>query len=119
MTLLVTCSGISNTGRLTTLAAHHLIQRDPGCISWVPVQKSPEIIRSLIGDETESIVLNGCPDCCATKKLRENGLFPGIELKVTDLGIQKDGMAEVQYAEIEIVARAIREILQKEGGKDA
>jgi len=119
MTLLVTCSGISNTGRLTTQAAQYLLLKDSGRFTWVPVQRSPEVLRNLISDEAGALVLNGCSDCCATKKLREHGLYQGTELKVTDLGILKKGMAEVQYDEIEIVVSAIREILQKERRNDS
>jgi uncharacterized metal-binding protein len=112
MTLLVTCSGLSNTGRLTAQAARFLLQNDPGRISWVPAQKSPEDLNERARDDGEVIILNGCTDRCATKKLRAAGVAEGTELIVTDLGIVKNGMDEVRFAEIGIVAMAVMDIIR-------
>jgi uncharacterized metal-binding protein len=113
MTLLVTCSGLSNTGRLTAQAAQYLLQIAPGRISWVQAQKSPEELADLAGDADEVIILNGCADCCATKKLRSAGVAGGCELIVTTLGIQKNGMAEVLFPEIEQVAGAVMKTIRR------
>jgi uncharacterized metal-binding protein len=112
MTLLVTCSGLSNTGRLTAQAAQFLLQKDPGSIVWVPAQKSPEDLNDIAGDARKVIILNGCTDRCATKKLRAAGFAEGTELIVTDLGIEKKGMDEVRFAEIGIVAMAVMDIIR-------
>lgn len=107
MTLLVTCSGISNTGRLTSLAAQSLILRHPGRVTWVDVQKPPDELRERADEATGIIILNGCADCCATKKLRSAGIDAGSELVATELGIRKNGMAEVRFCEIETVVGAV------------
>lgn len=117
MTLLVTCSGLSNTGRLTAQAAQFLLQKDPGRIAWVPAQNPPEDLTDLAGDAEEVIILNGCTDRCATKKLRATGFAEGTELIVTDLGIEKNGMAEVRFAEIGIVAVAVMKIIRNDSEK--
>jgi uncharacterized metal-binding protein len=114
MILLITCSGVSNTGRLTTQTAHFLLSKDPGRIIWVPAQKSPEDLRDMAGNAEEVIILNGCTDCCATRKLQDTGFSDGSELTITDLGIKKNGMAEVRFSEIEIVAGAVIKIMQRE-----
>ena len=53
------------------------------------------------------VVLDGCTDCCATKKLTAVGLVPDIHIIATELGIEKKGMGDVRYDEIEKVVREV------------
>jgi len=107
---LVTCSGISNTGKLTTQAGMLLMQRRPGRFLCMNCKQSAESLRMDAESAERLIVLDGCTDCCATKKLTAAGLSADVHLIVTELGIEKKGMAEVQYDEIEKVIGAIMEI---------
>ncbi len=66
---LVTCSGVSNTGKLTTQAAQILLQRKPGHYVWMHAKQSAATLEAEIGDAEQVIVIDGCTDCCATKKL--------------------------------------------------
>jgi uncharacterized metal-binding protein len=104
---LVTCSGISNTGKLTTQAGMLLMQRKPGMFQCMNCKQSAESLRLDTGSIERLIVLDGCTDCCATKKLTAAGLTPDVHIIATELGIQKNGMAEVQYHEIEQVVAAV------------
>jgi len=104
---LVTCSGISNTGRLTTQAAHLLLQRKPGQYVWMHAKQSAATLEAEIGDAEQVIVIDGCTDCCATKKLSASHLAPHHHIIATELGIEKKGMGEVQYDEIERVVAAV------------
>jgi uncharacterized metal-binding protein len=104
---LVTCSGISNTGKLTTQAALMLMQRRPGQYVWMHAKQSSATLEEEIGDAEQVIVIDGCTDCCATKKLSKSNLTPYHHIVATELGIEKKGMGEVQYEEIEKVVRAI------------
>jgi uncharacterized metal-binding protein len=106
---LVTCSGISNTGKLTTLAAQTLLQRRPGQYVWMHAKQSAATLEAEVGDADRVIVLDGCPDCCANKKLAAAGLAPHVHIITTEIGIVKNGMAEVQFDEIEKVVRAVVE----------
>lgn len=103
---LVTCSGISNTGKLTTQAALTLLQRRPGYYVWMHARQSTATLEEEIGDAEQVIVIDGCTDC-AKKKLSSSRLAPDCHIIATDLGIVKNGMAEVQYDEIEKVVRAV------------
>jgi uncharacterized metal-binding protein len=105
--LLVTCSGISNTGRLTTLAARTLQMRHPGKFEWVQASSLGTESGDLEGTEEQILVLDGCDDCCGMKKLVAAGKHPDMHLICTANGIKKNGMAEVTYQEIEIICRAI------------
>ena len=104
---LVTCSGISNTGKLTTQVAMLLMQRKPGMFLCMNCKQSAESIRTDAMNADRLFVLDGCTDCCATKKLTAAGLSADVHIIVTDLGIEKRGMGEVQYDEIERVVRAV------------
>ncbi len=104
---LVTCSGISNTGRLTTQAARVLLQRKPGQYVWIHAGRSAVMPDAEIGDAEKVIVLDGCTDCCARKKLTAAGHRPDRHIVATDLGIEKNGMAEVRFDEIEKVIGVI------------
>ena len=106
---LVTCSGISNTGKLTAQAGMLLMQRKPGMFLCMNCKQSAESLRMDVKSAERLIVLDGCTDCCATKKLTAAGLVPDIRIIATELGIEKKGMGDVQYDEIERVVRAVLE----------
>jgi len=107
---LITCSGISNTGKLTTQAALALMQKRPGVYLWVRAQQGAEMLADGIEDADEVIVLDGCSDCCAKKKLAEAGFVPECHLITTELGITKNGMADVQFAEIERIVNTVLQV---------
>jgi uncharacterized metal-binding protein len=109
MKTLITCSGLSNTGRLTTQVATVLISRHPAAITWVKAHKSGEHIAEVIRDSDLIIVLEGCSDHCASKKMSEGGFKADIHLIATDLGVVKNGMAEVQWNDVEKVLFAIEQ----------
>lgn len=107
MKALVTCSGISNTGKLTTQAAQILMQRKPGVYGWMHAKQSAASLEAEAGNAELVIVIDGCNDCCATKKLTAAGIAPDVHIIATGLGIVKNGMADVQYHEIETVISAV------------
>ena len=104
---LVTCSGVSNTGKLTTQAGMLLMQRKPGMFQCMNCKQSAESLRTDALGADRLIVLDGCTDCCATKKISAAGLVSDIHIIATELGIAKNGMADVQYHEIEAVIAAV------------
>lgn len=111
MIVLVTCSGISNTGKLTTQAALFLMQRWPGRFQWTHVKKSAASLEEECRGGEQVIVIDGCGDCCASKKLAGAGVSPHVNIITTGLGIEKNGMADVQYQEIERVVAEVQAIL--------
>jgi uncharacterized metal-binding protein len=104
---LVTCSGISNTGKLTTQAALLLMQRRPGLYVWMHAKQSAATLDAEIGDAEQVIVIDGCTDCCAMKKLAKSCLTPHHHIIATELGIEKNGMADGKYDEIEKIVGAV------------
>jgi len=59
------------------------------------------------------LVLDGCSDACALRRLREIGVEPDLHVVATGCGIVKNGMAEPRFDEIErlvgVVIGAIRD----------
>ena len=106
-TVLITCSGLSNVGRLTEQVGRQVITRRPGRVEWVRAQAGPEAIAKAAVEASCVLVLDGCEDCCGSRKAGEAGVEPSIRLMATELGIVKDGRAEVRYDEIETVTRAV------------
>ncbi|MFA5347944.1 MAG: putative zinc-binding protein [Methanoregula sp.] len=104
---LVTCSCISNTGKLTTQVALTLLQRKPGQYVWMHAKQSAESLESDVKDADHIIVIDGCTDCCAEKKLSASQIVPHCHIIATEMGIVKNGMAEVEYDEIEKVVHAV------------
>ncbi|MEN6442190.1 MAG: putative zinc-binding protein [Methanoregula sp.] len=111
MIVLVTCSGVSNTGKLTTQAAIALMQKWPGRFLWTHVRKSAASLEDEVRGADRVVVIDGCHDCCAIKKLIGVSDIPNHHIIATDLGIEKNGMADVKYAEIERVVAAVHTIL--------
>jgi uncharacterized metal-binding protein len=109
MKALITCSGLSNTGRLTTQVATILISRHPAAITWVKAHKGAENIADSVEDADLIIVLEGCSDLCASKKIIDVGIKADIHLVATELGVVKNGLAEVQWSDIENVLTAIEQ----------
>ncbi len=114
MIVLVTCSGVSNTGKLTTQAALFLMQQRPGRFQWTHAKKSAASLEEECRGGEHVVVIDGCGDCCASKKLADAGINPHVNIIATGLGIEKNGMADVQYHEIEQVVAAVQGALSGE-----
>lgn len=113
--LLLTCSGISHTGQLTTMAGNSLQCRHPVLVArhvrLTSLKRSLE--KELTGDEC-LIAVDGCEECCAKKRMDLIGKIPDAYLIATREGIIKRGMEEPRYDEIEclyqVVVRTIRNV---------
>jgi uncharacterized metal-binding protein len=110
---LITCSGLSNVGRLTTAVGQHVLMRRPARIEWVRAQAGPDAIAEAAGCADLVIALDGCEDCCGSLKAAEAGVEPTVHIRAIDLGIVKDGRAEVRYDEIETVMRAVLDAMER------
>lgn len=108
-TVIFACSGLSNTGRLTMLAASALAFRRPEIYRAAAAQKEIDAVEDAVSEGFRILVLDGCTDRCATKKLDEAGMRADIYIMVTELGIEKTKPSDVKPEYIEIIIRAIRE----------
>jgi len=110
---LITCSGISNTGKLTTKTGEMLMQRSPDLIDVCLSSRveSERLCDALVHAE-RIVVLDGCPDCCGKKKVCEQGYEPETHLIATELGIVKAGMEDPRFDEIEPLTTVVRQHLR-------
>ena len=60
------------------------------------------------------LVLDGCSDACALRRLQGIGVEPDLHIVATGCGIAKGGMAEPQFDEIERLAGAVLAALRGE-----
>jgi uncharacterized metal-binding protein len=107
MKALITCSGLSNTGRLTTQVAMILVSKRPGTVVWVQAHPEEHRITDGTTDADQIIVIDGCSDHCAIKKCIKEGIIPHHHIVATELGVKKDGMADVQWGDVEKVLAAV------------
>ena len=106
MKALITCSGLSNTGRLTTQVAMTLKSRSATGIAWAQAHKGEHAIADAVDDADQIIVIEGCSDHCASKKLEMMGIMPDFHIVATELGVEKDGLADVKWCDVETVIAA-------------
>jgi len=88
-TVLFTCSGISNTGKLTDIAAKTLSFRKPGLFRTIPAQKGAESLEDAKKEGELIFVVDGCEEHCAKKKLEVARIEADMQVVLTQIGIQK------------------------------
>ncbi len=66
-TLIFVCSGLSNTGKLTMLAASTLAFRRPDMYRAAAAQKGVDAVEDAASEGFRILALDGCTDRCATK----------------------------------------------------
>ncbi len=112
--LLLTCSGISHTGKLTTRVGTWLRYRHPKLITrhlQLTALKRP--FEEELRDEETFVAVDGCDEKCIKKRMDANGKQPDVYIVATQEGIAKRGMEEVQAKEIEALSRVV---MQKVNG---
>ena len=106
--LLLTCSGISHTGQLTTMTGNSLRCRNQVLVTrhlQLTALKRP--LEKEIQDGECLIAVDGCEECCAKKRMDMIGKTPDAYIVATREGIIKRGMEEPRYDEIDGLSRVI------------
>lgn len=108
-TLIFACSGLSNTGKLTIQAASTLAFRRPDLYRAAVAHKGVSVVQDAISEGFKVLVLDGCSDHCATKKLDEAGLKADVYMTITELGVEKTVPSDVKTEYINKIINAIKE----------
>jgi Uncharacterized conserved protein len=106
--LLLTCSGISHTGQLTTSAGTTLRCRCPVLISrHIQLTALKRPLEQEVSEDEYLVVVDGCGECCAKKRIDAIGKNPDSYIIATQEGIVKRGTEEVRYDEIDTLSQVI------------
>jgi uncharacterized metal-binding protein len=111
--ILITCSGVSNTGKLTAQVAGILAQKEPDVFEGLLYAKQSTHDMEAVINGGKTVVIDGCGDCCAAKKMESLCLTPYIHVIATEEGIVKNGMADPTFEEIQTLVAAIRREIRK------
>ena len=106
-TVLFTCSGISNTGKLTDIAASTLSFRKPGLFRTIPAQKGVESLEDAKKEGELIFVVDGCEEHCAKKKLEIAGIEADMQVVLTQIGIKKTNPSDIKSEYVEQVISAL------------
>jgi len=112
--LLLTCSGVSHTGKLTTRTGNWLRYRHPKLITrhlQLTALKRP--LEDEFQADENLVVVDGCEECCVKKRMDAIGARLDVYIVATREGISKRGMEEARSEEIEalsqVIVRKVRE----------
>jgi uncharacterized metal-binding protein len=109
--LLYACSGGANVAEVADRAARQLM-RDGEGIMWCLAGLGADIpsMVQTARDADLNLILEGCPMDCAKKIFDRHGLKNYVQIKVTDLGIEKKKgvpITDEQVAQVVARARAV------------
>jgi len=110
--LLYACSGGANVAEIADRAARQLAAEGRGtmfCLAGLgaDIQAMVQTAR----DADLNLVLDGCPMDCAKKIFDRVGLTNYVQVKVTDLGIEKKKGVRAADSEVARVAAKAKEVL--------
>jgi uncharacterized metal-binding protein len=106
--VLLTCSGISHTGRLTTKTGTWLRYRHSRLITrhlQLAALKHPLDEELLDGEDL--VAVDGCEECSIKKRMDAIGTRPDVYIVTTSEGIIKRGMEEARSEEVDTLPQVI------------
>ena len=112
--LLFACSGGANVGEMSDRAARQLMKEGRGtmfCVAGLGAGIQ-DMIQTAKGADL-NVVLEGCPMDCAKKIFDNLGLKNYVQIRATDLGIEKKKGVPVKDEEIAKVVAKAKEALAK------
>lgn len=101
--VLFTCSGRSNTGKLTDIASKTLSFHRPYLFRAIPAQKGAESLQGAKEEGELIFVVDGCEENCAKKKLEVAGIEADIQVVLTKIGIKKTNPSDINSEHVEQV----------------
>ncbi len=106
--LLYACSGGANVAEVSDRAARELMFAGKGqmfCLAGLGAG-IPDMIQKA-KDADLNVVIDGCPMDCAKKIFDKCGVTNYVQIKVTDLGIEKAKGVRCNHEQVEwVIARA-------------
>jgi len=106
-TVLFTCSGRSNTGKLTDIASRTLSFHRPYLFRAIPKSKGVESLEDAKKEGELIFVVDGCEEHCAKKKLEVAGMKADMQVVLTQIGIKKTNPSDIKSEYVEQVISAL------------
>ena len=110
--LLYACSGGANVAEVADLAARELMFAGEGtmfCLAGLGAD-IPDMVQTA-RDADLNLVIDGCPMNCAKKIFDNCGVTNYVQVKVTDLGIDKAKGVRCSQDQVDKVVVKVREVL--------
>ncbi len=109
--IIFACSGGSNVGEITDLVARKLLRGKEALMSCPPALSGRiESYLTRLKEESQVIVLDGCPKDCVAKTMQHAGFSGFLHIRLSDLDLHK-WEADVDEGSIEKVIHHIRKLL--------
>jgi uncharacterized metal-binding protein len=112
--LLYSCAGGANVGEVSERAARELMFAGQGtmfCLAGIAAG-IPAMVQQA-RDADLNLILEGCPLDCAKNIFDNAGLKNYVQIKVTDLGIEKKKPARATDEQVAAVVAKAREAIAK------
>jgi uncharacterized metal-binding protein len=112
-TVIVSCSGASNTGTTADRVARKLCMEDPEgndllCLPAFAIRKPPSLKK--LQDAEKIVVIEGCPSRCASEILRQGGFSSHLIVEMaSDYGIKKVMIPDCEENDVDRINKDIRE----------
>ncbi|MCY2930151.1 MAG: putative zinc-binding protein [Planctomycetota bacterium] len=110
--LLYACSGGANVAEVADQAARQLTSQGSGsmfCLAGIGAG-IPGMIQTA-RDADVNLVIDGCPMDCGKKVFDKAGLTNYVQIKVTDLGIEKVKVARATEEQVATVVAKAKDVL--------
>jgi uncharacterized metal-binding protein len=112
MVLLYACSGGANVAEIADRAARQLTREGCGtmfCLAGLGADIAAMVQTAR--DADLNLLLDGCPMDCAKKTFDRHGVRNYIQIKVTDLGIEKAKGVPVKVEQVDKTVSEARRVL--------
>ena len=112
MVLLYSCSGGANVAEISDKAARQLMLAGEGtmfCLAGLGA--GIEGMIQIAKDADVNLIIDGCPTDCGKKIFERHCINKYVQIKVTDLGIEKARGASCSQKQVDKVLAKARQIL--------
>jgi uncharacterized metal-binding protein len=110
-TVIVSCSGASNTGTTADRVARKLCVDDPDhndllCLAAFAIKKAPSIKKLQEADKI--VIIEGCPSRCASEILKQGGFSSTLVVEmVADYGTKKTMTPICDETDVERISKDV------------
>lgn len=115
--IIFSCAGSSNVGQIANQTAIQLTKEGVGryfCLAGIGGHVSGMIESTKAGKML--IAIDGCPVACAKKTLEHAGFKIAEYVQVTDLGVEKNHLFNLDPADVERVSDRITSLVSRRRG---